>query len=197
MGGVTTGRDEPVNVVSRGPGTCGSVCAQRIVTGVLAIRADLVDEIVAHARRDFPLEACGQLVGPDSGEHPERYVLMTNADGIESDFAFAPAEDIRLERALDAAGERRMLVVHSHTRVPRRPLTDSGLPEAYPSVKDIAQMEWTPDQHWLIVALATADARPEIRSFHLAGGAVVEDELAVVESYMFAHTGSDDVPDRS
>ncbi|MFP5022687.1 M67 family metallopeptidase [Pseudonocardia phyllosphaerae] len=163
---------------------------------MLAIRSDLVDAIVAHARRDFPQESCGQLVGPEAGSVPERYVPMTNTDAVESDFAFSPIEDIRLERELDANGERRMLVVHSHTRAPRRPLTDTGLPEAYPSVKDIAQMEWTPDQHWLIVGLPTADAEPEVRSYHLAGGEVVEDELAVVESYMFAHTGSDDVPDR-
>ncbi|ANY07911.1 Mov34/MPN/PAD-1 family protein [Pseudonocardia sp. HH130630-07] len=164
---------------------------------MLAIRSDLVDEIVAHARRDFPVEACGQLVGPETGAHAERYVPMTNADEVASDFAFAPAEDIALERDLDARGERRMLVVHSHTRVPRRPLTDTGLPEAYPSVKDVAQMEWTPDQHWLIVGLATADGEPEVRSYHLAGGAIVEDDLVVVESYMFSHTGSDDVPDRT
>ncbi|MEQ3554230.1 M67 family metallopeptidase [Pseudonocardia nematodicida] len=164
---------------------------------MLVIRRDLLDGIVAHARRDFPLEACGQLVGPERGDHPERYVPMTNADEVASDFAFSPAEDIRLERELDANDERRMLVVHSHTRVPRRPLTDTGLPEAYPSVKDIAQMEWTPDQHWLIVGLATPDAEPEVRSYHLVGGEVVEDELQVVESYMFSHTGSDDVPDRA
>ena len=177
---------------------CGAVRAPRILAGVLAIRSDLVGEIVAHARRDFPLEACGQLVGPDGdGDRPERYVPMTNADQVASDFAFSPAEDIRLERELDAAAERRMLVVHSHTRVPRRPMTDSGLPEAYPSEKDVAQMEWTPDQHWLIVGLTTAAAEPEVRSYHLADGEVVEDDLQVVESYMFSHTGSDDVPDPS
>nr|WP_222131657.1 M67 family metallopeptidase [Pseudonocardia sp. C8] len=164
----------------------------------MAIRKDLLDEIVAHARRDYPLEACGQLVGPEAGgARPERYVPMSNADQLESDFAFSPAEDIKLERELDARGERRMLVVHSHTRVPRRPLTDSGLPEAYPSEKDVAQMEWTPDQHWLIVGLTAADAEPEVRSFRLADGELVEDDLQVVESYMFAHTGSDDVPDRT
>jgi proteasome lid subunit RPN8/RPN11 len=31
---------------------------------VLVIRADLVDAIVAHARRDHPDEACGVLAGP-------------------------------------------------------------------------------------------------------------------------------------
>lgn len=162
---------------------------------MLVIRTDLVDDIVAHARQEYPLEACGQLVGPEAGDEPERYVAMTNTDGIESDFAFDPTEDIRLERELASADERRMVVVHSHTRVPRRPLTDTGLPEAYPSVKDIEFMGWTPDQHWLIVALSAADASPDVRSYALVDGGPVEEELQVVESYMFAHTGADDVPD--
>lgn len=167
---------------------------------MLVLRADLVDEIVAHARRDHPLESCGQLVGPESAagagtDRAERYVPMTNTDGIESDFAFSPKEDIRLERQLADAGERRIVVVHSHTRAPRRPLTDTGLPEAYPSVKDIEFMGWTPDQYWLIVGLPAADAEPDLRSYRLVDGEVSEEKIQVVESYMFAHTGSDDVPD--
>lgn len=167
---------------------------------MLEIRAGLVEEIVAHARRDHPLEACGQLVGPEAGGgtdtgRPERYVPMTNTDGIESDFAFSPKEDIRLERELDERDERRIVVVHSHTRVPRRPLTDTGLPEAYPSVKDIEFMGWTPDQHWLIVGLSAADAEPDLRSYRLVDGEPAEERVQVVESYMFAHTGADDVPD--
>lgn len=181
--------------MSRADTVCVRHRTPRILGCVLVLRADLVDEIVAHARREYPLESCGQLVGPEDGDRPERYVPMTNTDGIESDFAFSPKEDIRLERELDEAGERRIVVVHSHTRVPRRPLTDTGLPEAYPSVKDIEFMGWTPDQHWLIVGLTAADAEPEVRSYRLADGEPAEEEIQVVESYMFAHTGSDDVPD--
>ncbi len=167
---------------------------------MLVLRSDLVDDIVAHARREHPLESCGQLVGPEStggtdGGRPERYVAMTNTDGVESDFAFSPQEDIRLERELAGRDERRMVVVHSHTRVPRRPLTDTGLPEAYPSEKDIEFMGWTPDQYWLIVGLSAADAEPDLRSYRLVDGEVAEEPIQVVESYMFAHTGSDDVPD--
>ena len=35
----------------------------------------------------------------------------------------------------------------------------------------------------------------EFRSFRIVDGVVTEEDVEVVESYMFAHTGADDVPD--
>ncbi len=45
------------------------------------------------------------------------------------------------------------------------------------------------------------EARPtvggyEFRSFRIVDGVVTEEDVEVVESYMFAHTGADDVPDQ-
>ncbi|OOK79251.1 cysO-cysteine peptidase [Mycobacterium kansasii] len=37
---------------------------------VLVIRADLVDAMLAHARRDHPDEACGLLAGPEGSDRP-------------------------------------------------------------------------------------------------------------------------------
>jgi [CysO sulfur-carrier protein]-S-L-cysteine hydrolase len=51
--------------------------------------------------------------------------------------------------------------------------------------------------HFAIVALTGPDAEPDLRSFLLDdAGEVVEDEIQVVENYMFSHTGAADVPDR-
>jgi [CysO sulfur-carrier protein]-S-L-cysteine hydrolase len=182
------------------------------VDGVLVIRADLVEEIVAHARRDHPREACGQLLGPEESDRPERYVPMTNADDAEargSDYRFDSREQFAVHKQALENDEEPVVVFHSHTRVPRRPLTDSGLPEAYPSVKDIEYMALQPGVHFVIVALTGPDAEPDLRSFLLSDdgeGRVIEDEVQVVEKYMFSHTGADvppvaalareDVPDR-
>jgi [CysO sulfur-carrier protein]-S-L-cysteine hydrolase len=177
---------------------------------VLVIRADLVEEIVAHARRDHPREACGQLLGPEESDRPERYVPMTNADDAQargSDYRFDSREQFAVHKQALENDEEPVVVFHSHTRVPRRPLTDSGLPEAYPSVKDIEYMGLQPGVHFAIVALSGPDAEPDLRSFLLGpAGEVVEDEIQVVENYMFSHTGADvppvgalareDVPDR-
>jgi hypothetical protein len=35
----------------------------------------------------------------------------------------------------------------------------------------------------------------EFRSYRIVDGVVTEEDVDVVESYMFAHTGADDVPD--
>ncbi|MEJ2867649.1 M67 family metallopeptidase [Actinomycetospora sp. OC33-EN08] len=168
---------------------------------VLVIRADLVEQMVEHARRDFPREACGQLLGPEESDRPERYVPMTNADDADaqgSDYRFDSREQFTVYKEASERDEETVVVFHSHTRVPRRALTDTGLPEAYPSVKDIEYMGLQPGVHFAIVALTGPDAEPDLRSFLLDdAGEVVEDEVQVVENYMFSHTGAGDVPDRS
>jgi [CysO sulfur-carrier protein]-S-L-cysteine hydrolase len=171
------------------------------VVGVLVIRRDLVEELVAHARRDHPREACGQLLGPEESDRPERYVPMTNADDADargSDYRFDSREQFAVYKEATQRDEETVVVFHSHTRVPRRPLTDTGLPEAYPSVKDIEFMGLQPGVHFAIVAITGPDSPYDLRSFLLDdAGEVVEDEVQVVENYMFSHTGAGDVPDRS
>ncbi|GLZ54469.1 M67 family metallopeptidase [Actinomycetospora sp. NBRC 106378] len=168
---------------------------------MLVIRRDLVEELVAHARRDHPREACGQLLGPEESDRPERYVPMTNADDADargSDYRFDSREQFAVYKEATQRDEETVVVFHSHTRVPRRPLTDTGLPEAYPSVKDIEFMGLQPGVHFAIVAITGPDSPYDLRSFLLDdAGEVVEDEVQVVENYMFSHTGAGDVPDRS
>ena len=36
----------------------------------------------------------------------------------------------------------------------------------------------------------------ELRSYRIVDGEVTEEEVQVVENYMFSHTGASDVPDR-
>ncbi len=48
---------------------------------VLRIAQPLLDEIVAHARRDHPDEACGMVLGPEGSDRPERFKPMINAAG--------------------------------------------------------------------------------------------------------------------
>lgn len=61
-----------------GPET--SVLLRKGTVYVLVIRADLVNAMVAHARRDHPDEACGVLAGPEGSDRPERHIPMTNAE---------------------------------------------------------------------------------------------------------------------
>jgi hypothetical protein len=52
------------------------------------------------------------------------------------------------------------------------------------------------------VIVSTRSDAEELRSYRIVDGVVAEEDITVVESYavesyMFAHTGADDVPDNS
>jgi proteasome lid subunit RPN8/RPN11 len=149
---------------------------------VLVIRADLVDEIVAHARRDHPDEACGVIAGPEGSDRPERFIPMVNAARSPTFYEFDSADLLRLYRDMDSRDEVPVVVYHSHTAT-----------EAYPSRTDISYAS-EPEAHYVLVSTREADSH-EFRSFRIVDGVVTEEDVDVVESYMFAHTGADDVPD--
>lgn len=152
--------------------------------GVLVIRKDLVDEIVAHAQRDHPLEACGVIAGPEGSDRAERFIPMLNAAGSETFYEFESGDLLRLYRDMDGRDEVPVVIYHSHTAT-----------EAYPSRTDISYAS-EPDAHYVLVS--TRDGQPgdpEFRSYRIVDGVVTEEPVEVVESYMFSHTGADDVPD--
>jgi proteasome lid subunit RPN8/RPN11 len=154
---------------------------------VLVIRADLVDEIVAHARRDHPDEACGVVAGPEGSDRPERFVPMLNAARSPTFYEFDSGDLLRLYRDMDSRGEVPVVIYHSHTAT-----------EAYPSRTDISYAA-EPYAHYVLVSTrepaAINSTGHELRSFRIVDGVVTEEDVEVVESYMFSHTGADDVPD--
>jgi len=151
---------------------------------VLVIRADLVEAMVKHARADHPDEACGILAGPEGSDRPERHVAMLNAERSPTFYRFDSSEQLRVWRAMDANDEVPVVVYHSHTAT-----------EAYPSRTDIT-LAAEPDAHYVLVSTRDPEVH-ELRSYRIVDGAVTEEPVEVVESYTFAHTGSDDVPDRA
>jgi proteasome lid subunit RPN8/RPN11 len=150
---------------------------------VLRIRRDLVDEVVAHARRDHPDEACGVIAGPDGSDRPERYIPMLNAARSPTFYEFDSGDLLRLYREMDANDEVPVVIYHSHTAT-----------EAYPSRTDISYAS-EPFAHYVLVSTRDPEEH-EFRSYRIVDGVVTEEPVEVVESYMFANTGSDDAPDR-
>jgi len=72
---------------------------------VLQIRRELVDEILAHARRDHPDEACGVIAGPEGSDTPERFIPMLNAARSPTFYEFDSGDLLRLYREMDAEDE--------------------------------------------------------------------------------------------
>jgi [CysO sulfur-carrier protein]-S-L-cysteine hydrolase len=150
---------------------------------VLVIRRDLVDAMVAHARRDHPDEACGVIAGAEGSDQPERMIEMTNSERSPTFYRFDSMEHLRVWRGMAAAGEEPVVIYHSHTST-----------EAYPSRSDVAIAQ-EPGAHYVL--LSTRDPEQhELRSYRIVDGVVTEEPVEVVGSYMFAHTGRDDTVDR-
>jgi [CysO sulfur-carrier protein]-S-L-cysteine hydrolase len=168
---------------------CVRPYSERRLDGVLVIRADLVDEIVAHARRDHPDEACGVIAGPEGSDRPERFIPMLNAARSPTFYEFDSGDLLRLYRDMDSRDEVPVVIYHSHTAT-----------EAYPSRTDISYAS-EPYAHYVLVSTrepaVTNKTGHEFRSFRIVDGVVTEEDVEVVESYMFSHTGADDVPDHA
>ena len=98
----------------------------------------MVDQVVAHARRDHPDECCGVIAG--TGGQATRLFEMSNAERSPTGFVFDSAEWLRVYRDVDDADEDLLVVYHSHT-----------MTEAYPSRTDVRWSANTPGTSWLLV----------------------------------------------
>ncbi len=135
---------------------------------MLTIRRELRDQIVAHARRDHPDEACGVLAGPASHDRPERFIAMTNAERSPTFYRFDSGEQFRVWRDMEDRDEEPVVIYHSHTAT-----------EAYPSRTDISYAS-EPGAHYVLVSTRDTDLT-EFRSYRIVDGTVTEEPVTVVE----------------
>lgn len=138
---------------------------------MLEIRRDVVDAIIAHARRDHPDEACGVVAGPIGSDRPERLVPMTNAERSPTFFRFDSLEQLDVWREMDDRDEEPVVIYHSHTTT-----------EAYPSRTDVSYAS-EPNAHYVLVSTRTVDdGAPDVRSYRIVDGDVTEEEVRIVAS---------------
>lgn len=138
---------------------------------MLRIRAEIVEQIVAHARADHPDEACGIVAGAVGSDVPTRFVPMVNAARSPTFYEFSSADLLALYRDLDERDEEPVVVYHSHTAT-----------EAYPSRTDVAYAN-EPGAHYLIVSTRETGRLPgpyELRSYRIVDGEVAEEQVQVL-----------------
>ena len=130
----------------------------------MRIAQALIDEIASHAREDLPNECCG-MVGGGDGEARTVY-RAENAEASPLRYSIDAAEQFRLMKEIEGAGEELLAIYHSHTKS-----------AAHPSQTDVNLAGW-PDAVYLIVSLADS-ASPELKGFWIRDGKVSEAELVV------------------
>ena len=124
----------------------------------------IVMEMVEHALRDHPIEACGMVVGPRIGK-PLSYWPMRNILASPTAFAFDPDEYLRACSQMDRLGWDPLAIFHSHTVEP-----------AEPSEYDEA-VSFETDRAYVIVS--TVDEEPVMRAWRRVGDGLTEVSIEV------------------
>jgi [CysO sulfur-carrier protein]-S-L-cysteine hydrolase len=140
------------------------------VRKMLTIHAKLVEAMLAEAHKDYPIETCGVIAGPERSNLPLRLIPMRNAARSDTFFRFDPQQQLKVWREMEARGEEPIVIYHSHTNTP-----------AYPSRTDV-QYASEPQSHYVIIPTDPAYGE-EIRSFRILDGMVTEERIRVMNSY--------------
>jgi len=129
----------------------------------MRISRPLLDEIVAHARAEAPNECCG-MVASEDGRAIEVHPAV-NAAASPLRYEIDPADQYRIEMAIEGAGRDLGAIYHSHTRS-----------EPYPSQTDV-NLAFHPQALYVIVGLACGE--PDVRAYRIVDGRIEGAELEV------------------
>jgi [CysO sulfur-carrier protein]-S-L-cysteine hydrolase len=136
------------------------------------IAAELLEEILAHAREDAPEECCGVVaVIPGSEDRLPRAARVRRTRNVHASpkrFEIDGKDVLAAMNDFEEAGWEIGAIYHSHTHT-----------APYPSQTDINFAAAWPGVEWIIVGLADP-AAPEIRSYLIEKGAVREVEIGQV-----------------
>lgn len=123
------------------------------------------ETLVAHARAEYPNEACALLGGRDSTV--ERVYALPNAEASPTFYVVEPKAQLHAMNEMDELGLDLVGIFHSHT-----------FTEAYPSRTDV-QLAAYEDAAYLILSLADPD-NPVLRAFRIRKGKVSEEPVNLV-----------------
>jgi [CysO sulfur-carrier protein]-S-L-cysteine hydrolase len=129
---------------------------------MLRIDDDQYEALVAHARAEYPNEACALLAGRDGVV--ERVYALPNAEASPTFYIVEPKAQLRAMNEMDDLGLDLVGIFHSHVAT-----------AAYPSRTDV-ELAAYPDAAYLILSLADLDA-PVLRAFSIRDGEVTERPL--------------------
>jgi len=145
----------------------------------VAIPAVMLQELIDHARLEYPNEAAGLIIGDRAaaeGGRALRFVPTRNAAASPYRYEIDPQALLRLTMEIDERDEVFWAIVHSHVRTAARPSpTDIGL-------------AFYPDALYVLVSLADdgldasgdpAAPAPSVRAWRIVDAHVHEVDLEV------------------
>lgn len=132
----------------------------------MKIKKEVIENIILHAKKDAPIEACGYLAQSD-GVVTKHYEL-TNVDKSCEHFSFDPAEQFQAVKDARAGSLEVCAVYHSHPHSPARP-----------SEEDI-KLAYDEQLRYMIISLA--DGQEQVRVFKIKDAHVEQEAVEVVDN---------------
>ena len=132
----------------------------------LEIPSEIFEQMVAQAKAEAPIEACGILAGRCN--KIEKLYEMTNVDASSDHFMMEPKEQFAVVKDIRSAALEMLAIYHSHPATPARP-----------SAEDI-RLSLTPGVTYVILSLQGADG-PDLKGFKIEDGAITEVAVKVLK----------------
>ena len=134
---------------------------------MIKLRQEDYEKILAHAKKEAPVEACGLIAGRFAGADKiiEKVYLLTNTDHAEEHFTLDPREQLAAVKDMRTNGLEQLGNWHSHPVSPSRP-SDEDKRLAYDSTAS-----------YLILSLM--DETPVLNSFHIENNEAAKEELVI------------------
>ena len=125
------------------------------------------ETILAHARKEAPVEACGLIAGRTEGSDKfiEKVYILTNIDHAEEHFTLDPKEQLAAVKDMRANGLVPLGNWHSHPVSPSRP-SDEDKRLAY-------------DSKASYMILSLMDEEPVLNSFHIENNESSKEDLVI------------------
>ena len=126
------------------------------------------EKILAHARAEAPVEACGLIAGriEDGNKQIDKVYILTNVDHAEEHFTLDPKEQLAAVKDMRANGLVPLGNWHSHPVSPSRPSQEDK------------RLAYDSRASYLILSLMDENA-PVLNSFHIEGDDAQKEELVI------------------
>lgn len=135
---------------------------ESVPLSMLKIPSNIYEEMISHAREDFPFECCGILAG--TGDEISHIYRIKNTDQSRVTYLMDPREQIRVFKEMRSLGMELKAIYHSHPNHP-----------AYPSKTDV-ELAYYPEAVYIIISINNS-RETEVRGFRILDKEITEVDL--------------------
>ena len=136
---------------------------------MIKLRKSDYEKIVAHAKKEAPVEACGLIAGELEGGDKivKKVYILTNIDHAEEHFTLDPREQLKAVKDMRAEGLIPLGNWHSHPVSPSRPSEEDK------------RLAYDSSASYMILSLM--EEEPVLNSFHIEGDKAEKEQLVIAE----------------